>query len=586
MDNAHEAQKDNIGFSLNYSFSEMTEEAQQQIKDAAAEICKDISGHLDLSPVFQKYKEFPTTELAAQIVLADAIDTLTQNASFSQLCEIISKESNADKIFPIMESAAEKAGKAALVDPYKIVILCGGMDALKARINNDFLNTFLDGLPDNAKETINLIARAKEFQDNETYKKIKAGFAQILFLFREYQKLLPFFSEKDTDNFLRDTADPRSSLLYYIALEMDESQDPDISQITVADLLRQGLTESREPAKNKFGELIERAQKRQAADAAAQTETPDAIPTKEDLPHVTYRNSKQLKTVTDKLMNNFFAITAPISKELQNGQRAMIPVKYEGNKSKKEITLYYDFSYNDDTLSSIGIPKGFSSYDYFVATILDNLYEHGNDRVSINKILEEMGFTDSNAGGKQAEKLVNALIRGATTTIHIDDFEVQRAWGNDRYTEFVGAVFPIMLRNERFLANGRIADGTVKINGFSPFHMIADNLGHLTSWNKEILQLYTGRKTDRYWNVLHFLIREIGWMRNPNSKRSRKIRYSTLYNCNGDKTARTQQLTRDMLFRLLDEVFIPAGYIKAYKEDNRTEPGVTLTIGNPPLLPN
>ena len=69
---------------------------------------------------------------------------------------------------------------------------------------------------------------------------------------------------------------------------------------------------------------------------------------------------------------------------------------------------------------------------------------------------------------------------------------------------------------------------------------------------------------------------QIGWMRN--GTRSDKILYSSLYSHTGDTTTRGQQLARDMMYRLLDEVFIPAEYVKAYKEDADPTPGVVLTL--------
>lgn len=304
---------------------------------------------------------------------------------------------------------------------------------------------------------------------------------------------------------------------------------------------------------------------------------------RKNLPQITYRNSKQLKSVTDKLMNVFFSLAAPA--DALNGQRKMIPLKYESRKSKKEITLVYDFQYNETELEKIGIPKGFGGYEWFVATILDNLYENGNSVVSYSKILEEMGET-GRPGGAQFEKLAKALVKGATTTIHINDLEVQKAWGNDtgRYTEIVGQVFPITIKNERYIATGLIADGAIRINEYSPFRALAGTLGHLTQWDKKILRLYTGRKTDRYWRTLQLLMREIGWMRNDKSKRRKKILYSTLYSWNGDDTARDKQLTRTMLYRLLEEVFKKSGYIITYKEDSSTNPGVVLEINPQQLL--
>lgn len=324
---------------------------------------------------------------------------------------------------------------------------------------------------------------------------------------------------------------------------------------------------------------------RQKAEAFADDLEREWQDTPEDnTPKIRYHPSKQVKSVTDKLMNVFFSVAAPAAKEQLDGQRAMVELKYEGRKSKKDITLFYDYEYNENALAAKGIPKGFGGYEYFVATALDNLKDSGNDVVSFSKILEEMGLT-GRPSTEDITKLGNALLKGATTTIHIDDRDVQAAWGNELYTELAGQVFPIKLLTQRYVASGFVADGAIKILDYSPFRTLADSLGHTTTWKKEILRLYTGRRTERYWKVMQFLIREIGWMRNDKSTRSKKILYSTLYANTGDTTSRSRQLARDMLYRLLDEVFKPTGYITSYKEDSSTTPGVVLTVRKNKELP-
>lgn len=325
-----------------------------------------------------------------------------------------------------------------------------------------------------------------------------------------------------------------------------------------------------QPLFDRYKPIIKRAWQLKAQAEAPEPGTDIA------LPKLSYTPTRQLTTTTDKLMSVFFSLTAPSPKAI-NGQRQMVPLKYEGRKSKKAITLFYDYAYNEEELARAGITnRAFGSYEFFVATALDNLREAGNDIVSYSKILSEMGF-GAKPAQKQIEQLASTLLKGATTTIHIDNREVQKAWENKgTYSELIGQVFPITIRNERYLANGYIADGAVKINDYSPFRILAGSIGHLTAWKKEILQLYTGRKTERYWSVMQFLIRNIGWMRH--SKRAPKIKYSTLYQHTGDTTPRGQQLTRDMLYRLLDEVFKPAGYVRAYKETGGPEPGVIITL--------
>lgn len=289
-----------------------------------------------------------------------------------------------------------------------------------------------------------------------------------------------------------------------------------------------------------------------------------------ELPRIKYNDSKKLKTVTDKFAGVFFSLSAPPPKENINGQRSFWSVKYEGNKAKKEISLLYDYCFDEKTISELGLNKNFTDKDFFLMSICDNLFGEENKIVSLTKIWHEMGGTGSPTG-KQLTPLYNALQKAQSTILTIDDYEVQAAWGNEPNThrEYKSPVLPIRLFAEKFTANGQVISGGVEIMGFSPFFTIAQNLGkgHITTWPKEILKLYPKKRTDRFYRVFRYLMTQIGWMRNEKSKRSNKILYSSLYEYSGEKTARAQQLTQKMLFDILDTVFIPAGEVKAYKED-------------------
>lgn len=305
---------------------------------------------------------------------------------------------------------------------------------------------------------------------------------------------------------------------------------------------------------------------------------PEELEADEYLLQVQYKKTTELKTVTDKLANLFYSLTAPQpSTPALNGQRQMTPLRYEAKNAKVELTLFYDYVYNEDILKKFGLTKEFDDYDFFVMSTIDNLYEAGNVIVSLTKIYNEMGG-DGSPTAKQLEPIYYSLLKGLTTTITINDAETRKAWKAETgtYHEIVSPVIPVQLGNERFIANGKIANGFVKINGISPFMQVAKPLGHVTAWEKEILRLYSGRKTKRYYSVLRYLMMQIGWMRK--GTRSRKITYADLYKHTGDKSTRAQQLTRDMMFRLFDEVFKPADYITAYKEEATPTPGVILTL--------
>lgn len=302
------------------------------------------------------------------------------------------------------------------------------------------------------------------------------------------------------------------------------------------------------------------------------------------LPAVYYNKSTSIETSTDKLATLFFSVVAPPGRGTIPGQismgidptpEEMIPLKYEKSGAKKEITLFYDYSYDDDVLRATGLDKRFDAQDFFIMSICDNLFLNDNKEVSLTKIYKEL--TGKEPNDDRLEELADRLKRGLSTTLALNDKEVREAWGtDDKYGEIFSPVMPLQLLNERFIANGTIARSKVIINGLSPMHALSRSIGHVSTWDKEVLTEYTGRRTPRYWRVLHYLMAQIGWLRAPGSNRSNKITYADLYKDTDAKTRREKQATRDMFYRLLDEVFIKLDYIKSYKETTRGEPGVIL----------
>ena len=307
---------------------------------------------------------------------------------------------------------------------------------------------------------------------------------------------------------------------------------------------------------------------------------------RKQLPKVSYQNSTEVKTVTDKFSNLFFSLFAPQSKGMINGQQQFIPVRYEKEGAKKEITLFYDYSFNEEIIKRFGLSRSFDDQAFFVASIIDNLLNEGNNTVSLTKVWHELG----NSGSPSAEaltNLVNILRLGMSTTITADISQLSDAWGikkGGKTSELISQVIPVQIAQEKFAANGKTANAVINITGHTPFFIIGYQLGHFTTWNKDVLRLYKGRRTKRYYSVLRFLITQVGWMRNGKSKRSNKILYESLYKHTGDKSTRARQLSRDMMYRLFDEVFIPTGYISAYKEDSSGKPGVKLTYTAPPKI--
>lgn len=313
---------------------------------------------------------------------------------------------------------------------------------------------------------------------------------------------------------------------------------------------------------------------KKARDAKAKKE---AKKTAEQLPTASYKSTEDLQTSTTKLTSVFYSVAAPIPKSEINGQRKMVPLGYEAPNSKKEITVFYDFVYNEKLLNELQIDKGFDYFDFFVMSVLDNLKLEGNSVVSVSKIFREMG-NSGDPGAKHKEEILKSLQKGLSTVMHLDDREAQIAWGNidekTRYNEIISPIMPVQIKNERTVFNGGLTDTTVYINSISPFMALSQTLGQFTTWNKDVLRLYPGKRTRRYYNVLHFLMGQIGWMRHGG--RNNKITYDLLHKHTGAKTARDRQLDKEMLYKLLDTVFIPGGDVTNYKEDDNRTLGVIV----------
>ena len=297
---------------------------------------------------------------------------------------------------------------------------------------------------------------------------------------------------------------------------------------------------------------------------------------------VKYKDSRKIKMTTDKFANAFFSrrrAKANTEKAEINKREPKHPLKYEGRKAKKEITLYYDYYLDKSQIEKLGLPEEFDGRAAMILSIYDNLLDEGNTIVSPAKVWHEMG----NSGSPSQEHLkeIVAISELLSSTIVVANAnQVYEAWGIEEDLDHVilSQLMPLQVLKATFKANGKIAKTEIRINGHSPFYIIGNAIGHITAWDKSILKAYKGKRTQRYYDVLRYLMVNIGWLRNDNSKRSNKITYSHLYKTIGETTPRDKQLCKDMLYKILDQVFL-GKYIKSYKESPKGEdPGVEIRL--------
>ena len=378
----------------------------------------------------------------------------------------------------------------------------GGFEAIQKQMQETLMDAIKGTAP--AMAQINMANKAEALRDtataivltaqyglkvlsdlvnSDTYKAIKESMAAIYSVIEQHSAKIEALS---------DLAAEIQDLAPFLSIELEEARkDPAFANYTLQDLLEQGFDADGNPTDSPFRQMIERAKQRQADFEAAEEAIAAAEQAEKELLRIQYNKTIDLKTATGKFSKVFFSLAAPPPKGEIDGQRQFTTLRYEGSKSKKEISLFYDYTWHEETLKKYGLDKKFDDFDFFVSSILDNQLAAGNNQISFTKLYKEMGGRD-NPTGKQLEPLYHSLIKGLSTMMYMDDYEVMEAYNkhpDGKYHEIITPVMPVIIGNERYIANGKLANGYVKILDYSPFWRVSEPIGQITSWEKEILKL-------------------------------------------------------------------------------------------------
>lgn len=308
----------------------------------------------------------------------------------------------------------------------------------------------------------------------------------------------------------------------------------------------------------------------------------------EKIPNITTKSNSEFELGIDKLNKVAFSILSPDPKQIEGQitslsvpQEEMEALKYESdnkkkNKSKREINVYYSYLFDADLIQRFGLSKRVNYYDMFVIQAVENLRLAGNTLISTTQILKELGYGE-NPGQKQRDKLWDSLYKLLAITIVINDKELRDNWngltpGNETYKEIVSPLLPIQIGAEKYRANGKVVDGSIKILGEAPTMMIARAIGQYTTIPKYLL-INGEPKTDKYYSVLYYLISRIANYKNPVSTMPNKILYETFYKDLGALgNSKKENACKKILFNLLEH-FKKQKYIDDYEEETTKSTG-------------
>ena len=309
-------------------------------------------------------------------------------------------------------------------------------------------------------------------------------------------------------------------------------------------------------------EILKRAEQRKRAEAASKA-LQEKQEQKQAADQINYKPGNTITTTSTKIASEFFSLAPPV-REIEG--QLTLNTTYT-TKGRNIAVLSY-FSYNDDKLNANGITsREFTDFDYFVAMVCNNLFSEGNKQVSLTKLWHEMG-NPKNPNPVQLQELRKSLIKGMSTQITISNREILEAYNinTDSYVDIQSPVMPNMIKTEHNKANGNIMNETVYIYELSPFILVADPLHQITTWKKDILRLYKGSRTARYWRVMRYLMQQIAWIKND-EKRANRITFKHMFEATGAKRTEDRNNTLKIVSSLLEDAFKPCGYISKYKID-------------------
>ena len=303
---------------------------------------------------------------------------------------------------------------------------------------------------------------------------------------------------------------------------------------------------------------------------------------------VSYKKTPELELTVDKMSTVFFDSDAPRpSKKEINGQISFEPieVKYE-KPGTPEISLFYSFEFDSELMRQLNLPEEIDDEDYFIATIIANSYLRGNTIVSPTKVYKDLTGDDPNS--TQLAAIIDRLKKGLTTNLTINNKQVLQGWKKideeeaETYQEITGQLLPIIIGSEKYSANGKIVNSSIKILDLPLVFKTGRAIGQYTTIPKTLLAVTKedGRKvrrTKRFYKILAYLIKRTAHIKNSNSKISNKILYETFYRDNKENTKRGRQAARELLFIILDH-FIREDWITGYKEtpNKRGEYGIEI----------
>lgn len=272
---------------------------------------------------------------------------------------------------------------------------------------------------------------------------------------------------------------------------------------------------------------------------------------------------------------------------LDNGE---IPLLVSRKKAKKEIEIVAAMTFDNPNVK-IASRQPYTAYDRAVYNAVCSLWEAGNTAFSPAMVYLAMNGLSGSAerGRKVSPQAVAAVTRSIEkqrfTRLTIDCTEQMKYYKDLKRAKFDANMLSIE-GVEMTAQNGAKIKAYTFTNPNRPpvLYEYSRSIGQVISVPPRLLNSGdTINNTDEVIVLREYLIREINWMKQPNSTRNKAITYSDIYHeldieeqsITKDKARKIRNNTEALLTHLKNE-----GYIKGFTEykKGRTIAGVEIGL--------
>lgn len=280
--------------------------------------------------------------------------------------------------------------------------------------------------------------------------------------------------------------------------------------------------------------------------------------TAKNYPSVITKHISGLNFPVDKVNSNLWR-GLPLTAEEQEEISIEIDTATRKNKRKGHhalINVAVDYS----ALDGVKIDRELNEYDFRLMTAAGTLIDAGNNITTLSAIHEAMGNT-GNPSSDQIEKIMDSLTKQRKTDVSIDSTKENAV--NKGYPVYVysGSVMPF--DSIKAFVDGKMTEAAIRFLAPPPLYEFAKGRSQMTTIKQEVLQSPVN-KTAANLAIDNYLLERISHMKN-NSKLSRKILYSTLYEKCHIETRMQRSRARGKIRTFLDH-YKKTDFIKGYKE--------------------